>query len=242
MLPRDKDICWKDGSACTYKTQYQVTFKQVGLDASADMAVVTGDIDSPVQSISISFGDFDKTYWADKDTQVDFTYAATVTSSTAGKQFVRTGVSMTSPQTVTGALEITGTYQIQYELTMATNFGTTSPAVGGGHWYSAGTLVTIRATAPAAGTGEAYAWNGWTGTGTGSYTGAVNPSSVTMSGPITETALWIKSTVTVNTTSQQYSDLVTFTATLTPDSVGGTPPGYQCYIQDWVTDNGGNSC
>jgi len=72
---------------------------------------------------------------------------------------------------------------------MATNFGITSPAVGE-HWYEAGTVVPIQAFAPSVIIGERYVWNGWTGTGTISYTGTANPSSVTMNGPITETASW----------------------------------------------------
>ena len=40
--------------------------------------------------------------------------------------------------------------------------------------------------------GEQYVWNGWTGTGSGSYTGTNNPATnaVTMNAAITETASW----------------------------------------------------
>jgi uncharacterized repeat protein (TIGR02543 family) len=33
-----------------------------------------------------------------------------------------------------------------------------------------------------------YSFTNWTGTGTGSFSGATNPVSITMGGPITETA------------------------------------------------------
>ncbi|MCX7785397.1 MAG: T9SS type A sorting domain-containing protein, partial [candidate division WOR-3 bacterium] len=68
------------------------------------------------------------------------------------------------------------------------NYGTTNPAIGT-HWYDAGTVLTISASAPG------YTWIGWTGTGTGSYTGTDNPAQVTMNGPITEYAEWTEATL-----------------------------------------------
>jgi hypothetical protein len=74
-------------------------------------------------------------------------------------------------------------------LTVSANFGSVSPSSG---WYVAGSKVTLSATSPNAISGERYVFNGWTGTGCGSYTGASNPASnvVTMNGPITEVASW----------------------------------------------------
>jgi hypothetical protein len=97
-----------------------------------------------------------------------------------------TSVTMNSP--VSEAASWTN----QYSLTMITNYGTTSPSVGVS-WYDAGSSLDVSASAPSAGTGERYVWNGWTGTGSGSYTGTNNPmtgSAVTMNGPINETASW----------------------------------------------------
>jgi uncharacterized repeat protein (TIGR02543 family) len=87
---------------------------------------------------------------------------------------------------------ITWNWQTQYRLTMATNFGTTTP-VAGDTWYDAGSVVTISATAPSTIAGERYVWNAWAGTGSGSYSGTDNPATnaVTMNAPITETAAWI---------------------------------------------------
>ena len=69
----------------------------------------------------------------------------------------------------------------QYYLTMKPGTGgTVSPASG---WKNSGAAISISAT-PATG----YHFTSWTGTGTGSYSGTNNPSSVTMGGPITETA------------------------------------------------------
>ncbi len=107
------------------------------------------------------------TSWSDSGGRV---HSYTVTSSTA---------------------TITASYAHQYLVTLATNGGTTTPAVGT-HWYSVGSQVTLDATAPTAGTTIRYEWNGWAGSGTGSYTGTNRPATnaVTVNGPITETASW----------------------------------------------------
>jgi hypothetical protein len=75
----------------------------------------------------------------------------------------------------------TATFKTQYFLTMAHGTGgTVSPASG---WRNSGTAVSISA-APATG----YSFTNWTGSGTGSFSGTNNPASITMGGPITETA------------------------------------------------------
>src|SRR6266403_5235043 len=75
----------------------------------------------------------------------------------------------------------TANFTTQYYLTMkAGTGGTVSPASA---WKNSGATVSISAT-PATG----YHFTSWTGTGTGSYSGTNNPSSITMGGPITETA------------------------------------------------------
>jgi uncharacterized repeat protein (TIGR02543 family) len=75
----------------------------------------------------------------------------------------------------------TATFTTQYYLTMnAGTGGTVTPASG---WKNKGAHVAIRATAS-----NGYHFSGWTGSGNGSYSGPNNPASVTMNGPITETA------------------------------------------------------
>jgi hypothetical protein len=58
--------------------------------------------------------------------------------------------------------------------------GTVTPASG---WKNSGVSVTITAT-PASG----HTFSSWSGTGTGSFSGTTNPVSITMGGPIGETA------------------------------------------------------
>ena len=98
---------------------------------------------------------------------------------------------MDNPATITmnGPITETAYWRHEYRLTMDTNFGATNPSVGE-HWYEAGSTIEINATAPSVISGERYEWLGWTGTGSGSYSSTDNPASVTMDGPINETAAW----------------------------------------------------
>ncbi|MCU0782576.1 MAG: leucine-rich repeat protein [Verrucomicrobia bacterium] len=84
-------------------------------------------------------------------------------------------VSPTSPTTYTA------NFKTQYYLTMNAGMGgTVSPSSG---WYDSSQSVQINATA-----NGGYTFNGWTGSGSGSYSGMNNPANVTMNGPITEAA------------------------------------------------------
>jgi hypothetical protein len=75
----------------------------------------------------------------------------------------------------------TANFRTQYYLTMAHGTGgTVNPSSG---WRNSGVTVSINAT-PSAN----YSFSSWAGTGTGSFSGTANPASITMGGPITETA------------------------------------------------------
>src|SRR5439155_8246709 len=77
----------------------------------------------------------------------------------------------------------TATFKTQYFLTMAHGTGgMVSPASG---WKNSGIVVSISATP-----GNGFSFSAWTGTGAGSYSGPNNPASITMGGPITETAIF----------------------------------------------------
>ena len=86
--------------------------------------------------------------------------------------------------TVTGATTKQVTYQTQYLLTMLvspTGGGTTKPKTG---WYNEGTIVQISAT-PAKG----YVFSSWTGN---AYEGTLQTVRITMNGPVTETAVFVR--------------------------------------------------
>ena len=88
----------------------------------------------------------------------------------------------------------TATFTTQYHLTMvAGTGGTVSPT---SQWKNSGATVSITAT-PTNNTQVSYSFAGWTGSGTGSYSGTNNPASITMNGPITENAAFTQNPVQV---------------------------------------------
>ncbi len=94
-----------------YKTQYQVTFTQTGLDSSANSAVVT------VNGIPVTFGGLPYIICVDNGTVITYSYS-NVSSSTPGKRFILTGVTgPASPITVTGPVTVNGNYKTQFEIT-----------------------------------------------------------------------------------------------------------------------------
>ena len=75
----------------------------------------------------------------------------------------------------------TAKFTTQYYLTMSAGTGgKVSPSSG---WKNSGAVVSITGTP-----NNGYIFSSWTGGGSGSFSGTNNPGSVTMSGPIVETA------------------------------------------------------
>jgi hypothetical protein len=102
----------------------------------------------------------------------------------------------------------TATFGTQYTLTMPhVTGGTVSPPTG---WKNSGTVVSISATANAG-----FSFSNWTGSGTGSYSGPNNPASITMSGPITETATFTQNTTPTPTPTATFTPTPTATPTST---------------------------
>ena len=146
----------------------------------------------------------------------------------------------------------TATFTTQYYLTMTKGTGgTVSPTSG---WKNSGATVSISAT-PTNNTQVSYRFSGWTGTGTGSYSGPNSPASITMSGPITEVATFTQNPVQVTVQTNiagrsftvdgtAYTAAQTFSwapgsshtiATTSPQS-GGT--GIQYVWSNWSDPNG----
>ena len=75
----------------------------------------------------------------------------------------------------------TANFTTQYYLTMSAGSG--GSASPGSLWTNGGAVMNISATAS-----NGYSFAGWTGSGSGSYSGNNSTTSVTMNGPITETA------------------------------------------------------
>jgi uncharacterized repeat protein (TIGR01451 family) len=105
----------------------------------------------------------------------------------------------------------------QYFLTMVGGTGgKVSPMSG---WKNSGSIISISAT-PTNNALVGYNFAGWTGTGSGSYSGANNPASIIMNGPMTETAAFtqnpVQVTVQTNPAGRTFTvDSVTYTSAQT---------------------------
>lgn len=89
----------------------------------------------------------------------------------------------------------TANFITQYFLTM--NAGAGGNVNPGNFWTDSGAAVSISATAS-----NGYNFTGWTGSGSGSYSGNNNPASVTMNGPVTETANFITQVLSMSFAQQ----------------------------------------
>ncbi|MGA2683115.1 MAG: hypothetical protein ABSF44_15095, partial [Candidatus Bathyarchaeia archaeon] len=136
--------------------------------------------------------------------------------------------------------------QLQYQLTMATNYGTVTPTSGSSS-YNESQAVTITATPPTPVQGERYIFQGWTGTGPGSYTGPNNPSTANINGNITETATWehqyyltVTSTYGVVSGGGWVDSGTSQVVSISPTTVAGAA-GTQYVFTGWSGDASGTS-
>lgn len=109
--------------------------------------------------------------------------AAGTQSGGTGTQYVWTDWSdngaVSHTVSPTSNVDYTADFTTQYYLAM--NFGAGGTVSPGSAWYNSGSSVLMSAIA-----NTGYSFNGWSGSGTASYTGNNNPASVTMNTPITE--------------------------------------------------------
>jgi uncharacterized repeat protein (TIGR02543 family) len=119
-------------------------------------------------------------------------------------------------------------------LTLSTNYGTVTPTNG---LYTIGSNISISTSSPANSTGMRYVFQGWTGTGIGSYTGPNNLASVMITDNITETASWkiqytldvfSNQTSTPSNGSYWYDSGTPITAFVPTPISGGTGVRYVC--------------
>ncbi|MDE1870096.1 MAG: hypothetical protein KGH71_03885 [Candidatus Micrarchaeota archaeon] len=142
-------------------------------------------------------------------------------SGGAGIQYVFDSESGCGTNTQSGVLSsglnctITGNYITQYYLTTSASpgaGGTITPPSG---WYNASVSATLGET-PSAG----YLFNGWTGSGSGSYTGSNTAPLVVLNNPISETGSFISTSTT--TTSSTTTSTTSSTSTSTTSSTSST--------------------
>jgi hypothetical protein len=163
----------------SWTVQYQVTFKQTGLDSSADSRTVL-----TVGSTTYAYNALPINVWVNSGTA--FSWSSPV-SGGSGKQFVLTGSSgLASPISNSGTA--TGTYKIQYQLTVSSAHDTPSPASG--TWFDSGTRVTESVKSPADQSGGTrYRCTGWN-SGTGSVPGTGSTTSATFQITLPSSIMW----------------------------------------------------
>src|SRR5207249_778308 len=146
----------------TYKAQYQVTFAQSGIGVDTTGTVVTVDGTITTTAAHLPSTDFDSGRRA-------YAYCSEARAGTsAGKRYALTTptASPVSPVSVSGAATITGTYKVQFLLTITTNPSVVArtnvtPADG---WFDTGSSISFSTTSPVTGgPGVGYVFKNWTG-------------------------------------------------------------------------------
>jgi hypothetical protein len=130
---------------------------------------------------------------------ISYSYDAVVNSGTDTRYSCTSGCT----GLFSSSAPVSATYKKQYWLTTSVSplsGGTMSPSSG---WFDAGSSVPITAS-PALG----YSFSGWSGSGTGSYSGALNPSTITINSPITESVIFTINPVTSSLAGALDNDLV----------------------------------
>ena len=99
-----------------------------------------------------------------------------------------TGAGTSGSVTMDAPKNVTANWEIEYYLSVTSTYGT----VTGSGWYRTGASAhfSVSPTVEPGETGIKYVFVKWTGAGYGFYTGSESSWSVTMNGPITETAQW----------------------------------------------------
>jgi len=143
----------------------------------------------------------DDYYWkvyVDRDSSYSYSSESNLSNDANGHRWI----SQSPPSgTISTGGSITGHYYEQFYLTINTAHDTgytsgkyfganKSYSAPGSGWYDAGCTVTIRVDSTVTENGKKYQFISWTGSGAGSYSGADNPASFTISAVTTETANW----------------------------------------------------
>ena len=180
---------------------HSVTYTENGLPAGQSWNMTFNGITESSMTNTIVFnGVAAGTYsWTTQTTIINGTGIRYVASSASGTV------------NVPSATSVSISYTTQYYLTVNSTYGN----VTGAGWYSAGAIASFSVKSSVAGdSGNQYIFNGWTGTGAGSYIGSGTTHSVTMNNPITETVNWT-TTPSTNLYIIGISAIIMFAAALT---------------------------
>jgi hypothetical protein len=117
-----------------YQTQYQITFTQTGLDSSTAAGTVL-----TVNGTAVQYSGLPYSVWVNSGDRLVYTYAATVSSTTSGKQFALGTLTPSSPLVgIASAQTVTANYQAQYQATFTQSGLDSSTATG--------TILTVNGT------------------------------------------------------------------------------------------------
>jgi hypothetical protein len=162
-------------------TDHSVQFKESGLLTGTSWYVILNATEETSTSNNITFYVPNGSY----------TYALqTPVPGSPGTRYV--GSPSSGTVTVSGSnVSENVSYSTQYYLTTAVSPNGTGTVSTSSGWFSAGSSVTLTAKAL-----SGYTFSSWSGSGTGSYTGTNNPLTLTVNGPVSETANFVvKSTI-----------------------------------------------
>jgi hypothetical protein len=167
-------------TSSTTKTSstYAITFQQQGLQSEKSWNVTFNGVTKSAKTATVVFtGIKAGTYqWT----------ASSIIGENESTRYIASDATAGSIQVSSASVQ-TIHYNAQYYLTVESKYGNPT----GEGWYDANTSAQFAITSPTAqDSGTQYSFSGWTGTGTGSYTGRNGYSIITMVGPITETANW----------------------------------------------------
>lgn len=119
-------------------------------------------------------------YWVDYG--ASWSVGSMLGGSTSEERWVTNG---TTSGTVSSGTALSFTYQHQYHLTVTATPASAGAQPAGTGWYNAGATVNLSVRA-----GAGWKFEGWSGNGTGAYSGPSASESFTLGGPATETALF----------------------------------------------------
>ncbi|MEM5805035.1 MAG: hypothetical protein QW156_02575 [Candidatus Aenigmatarchaeota archaeon] len=210
---------------------YSATFCQSGIPSSVIWGVEVNNVLYTTSTSCLTISGLSGT--------VSYNYQSPVQGSQGIRYVCTSGCS----GSISSSTTRTAYYKTQYQLTMRvnpSNSGTTNPSVGS-HWYDANSIVTISASP-----NPGYQFSSWSGSGTGSYSGSANPTTIQMNSPIIQTANFAPistfdfsinlnpSSLTIqqgqSTSSTVIVNLISGIPQLVSLSVSGCPPSSACSV------------
>jgi len=154
---------------------YTATFSQTGIPSGTTWGVTVNGTRYTSTTSSLTVSGLAGT--------LSYYYDVTVPGAVSTRYSCSSGCSGTVNSTYNTK---SANYNTEYYLTMSVNPSGSGIVTPTSSWLNSGSSIIISATP-----NPGYTFSSWTGTGAGSYTGVLNPASITMNSPITEIANFI---------------------------------------------------